>query len=504
MSKVVPFPSPARGTDQDGPSTAKANIVADRRVRAQRIEENLKREPRLKTVGQRRIVGRNLWNILDRIESHHGKRKAEVVAAFKPGEEHRSTKLLWHYTLSPNLGEKACRNRAERMAQEAGKYAKIARVAARLAGLPEDECLCDLFSGTSYVEPAGGTLEAEPWAEILSGLLNAMGRAIARDLDLAGYFAFIARHALWRDQESGEFRQGISYDLTLHDLADGIATNDHHICALLPKVFLSDNELGRAKAEIAVSPEPEPIDAVLPRCRSRLGGQSADACPFDDASRLPGLVRIERFLWLCLAPIGAGNEVVPAFMERRHFHAWAEAESRDPFRSVHYTSLGEPPRRTWVPLDRPRKTKEAPRFVDALYVKGALPEARTPSWATDEWASHYYYIESVTPLSCQRFLNMESYLQFWDDPDQEEDPDHPLYSPTDLWSRVGLGECPPHTLAAEVEDNLYHADEQWSVEHRLARAAARRVEALAAWRREEESFTARRRDELLRRWSREP
>lgn len=504
MSEVVPFPAPSRGGERrdGGPSDRAADAQAARREWERRVADNLARRPRMVREGERVVVARNLWRLLDRIEREHGIAKARVVRAAGQGGEGDSTKRLWRFALRPDLDEAAANARAKDLTQDVRKYAGIAEAAARLAGLPVDECLRDLLSGSPYVVFSDELPKVEPWAETLAGLLNAMGRAIARDHELAGYFAFTTMHALRATKAWGDFEPGDFETPTPSDLRDGGVTSDSDLCLLLPKVYVGETEIRRdVQAELVPSSRPELPDA--PRWQdsdfiSRLGR----TCPIPGAPRVPAEVRISSRLWLCLAPVGPGREVVPVFMEQRCFTVFAKAEGS----SLHYGDiLGEPPARSWIPLERNRHREDAPRFVDALRIKESLPRERTPSWAESHWSDDWRYIESVTGNSCQSFLGVEGLLILFDDLDRED----ALGSvwdrtPYDWWRVRATGEAPPHTIAAAVENNLLYAEDEARIEARLARSAACRVGALNAWRRWQETAAAQAREELLRRWSHEP
>src|SRR4051812_13616802 len=320
MSKVVPFPTlPHVSTDQEERSSEAGRLAAQRRELARRARETMESRPNLRRADERAVVARNLWDILSRVERERGITKAAVLQAARQGSEGDSTKRLPRFALRPGLTDEERQRRTLKLTKGVKKYARIVAAAARLGRLSEDECLLDLLAGTSYGPNDDDPPDVEPWCETLAGLLNALGRAVALDHDLAGYFSFIGKHALRaRDRWDG-FEHGMSNDPTPFDLSDG-GTTELEECRLLPKVYIDDSTVRRGiRAELVPNPVPEPTGKDSWQTRSKIHGLPADGRPFEGVDAIPATVIIERRLWLCLAPIGVGREVVPAFLERRCF-----------------------------------------------------------------------------------------------------------------------------------------------------------------------------------------
>lgn len=504
MSEVVPFPRPARiAEDRTASSSAFREQDAAERHRLTRLARaNIGRRPYAEGLERVRIA-RNLWLLLDRVEREHGVSKARVLHKAGQGGEGDSTKRLPRFALRPGLTEEEYRARASKLNRAVKGYVAIAEAAADLAGSRRDDLLLELLNGSPYLTASGDTPDVEPWYDRLSELLNLMGRVIARDHDLAGYFAFVARHALTTEDAWISFKPGTSDAPTPFSLVDGGTTLLDEVYPLLPKIFLAETEIRRGvRAELVLSPEAEPANSLSSHHRLDFVRQSGDACPIDDGPSLPAEVRLHRRLWLCLAPIGPAHAVVPAFFEGRHFEVWATLP--DSHTTLRYTHPGEPPSQVWIPVDRRSHEENGPRFVDALLIRDAVPRERTPPWAETDatyWSRGLRHLVSVTPSSCRDSLGCEDLLLLFEDP-REEDPDS--YENTyDCWFPEAIVEAPPHTLAAAIEENLCYAEGDQAFETRLILATARRVEALNTWRREQEAALVQAREELLRRWSRD-
>jgi hypothetical protein len=221
MSRVLSFPVRASGDRDAAYSQARANTEADQRERARRAAANLERFPYLE--GKDRIIAaRNLWLVLDRVEREHGIKKARVLHEAGQGGASDSTKRLERFALRPEVSGEQALARAPKLTRSVAKYERIAEKAAMLAGLPRNAFLLDLLAGLpKYIASPAAPTVVEPWAEPLSELLNAMGRAIAHRHNLVSYFPFVARHALRLKAGWAGFEHGMDADPTPFDLGDG-------------------------------------------------------------------------------------------------------------------------------------------------------------------------------------------------------------------------------------------------------------------------------------------
>jgi hypothetical protein len=212
---------------------------------------------------------------------------------------------------------------------------------------------------------------------------------------------------------------------------------------------------------------------------------------------------IHRQLWLCLAPIGAAGEVVPAFMERRSF--WLRPKDDD--LPLLYQGCGEPPVESWETVKREHRYEQPDGLTpiyDAFLVKKADLWEPITGWEKENWHLDHFLLTSVNPVSCYSLLKSDDGLFEGNGNDFDEDFEDHADAPFGCYLPFGegIGSLPSDTLAGAIEHNLLYAEGAERIEHRLARAAARRVEALNRYREGAEALLARRRAELMERWGR--
>jgi hypothetical protein len=127
-----------------------------------------------------KTVAEALHKLLQEIEDKHHIKKAQVMREAGLGGEGDSTKHLSQYAIPPGANP-------ARLRKKAGRYEKLAKVAAKLARLDESEVLLEVFGQASFWQMTG-TREPEPEFEELANRLRLIMVAVARKHTLTAFF----------------------------------------------------------------------------------------------------------------------------------------------------------------------------------------------------------------------------------------------------------------------------------------------------------------------------
>lgn len=215
MSEVVPLPDDEekrrgretvrrRGeAEENAEALRKAEKAANDRLRVHRlraVKAAIAAKPRIERVSDRRVIGRNMWAILDALErGEPSVSKATVLLAARQGRPEESTKRLPRFAIRPGLSEEDEKRRAEKLTQRIAPYQKIVKEAAGLAKRDEGDLLLELVQGTSYETAPEAIGDDDPDLEvaeqIVSGLQHCIDMMLQR-YDLAGYFRRAERNRL--------------------------------------------------------------------------------------------------------------------------------------------------------------------------------------------------------------------------------------------------------------------------------------------------------------------
>lgn len=301
MSRVVPFP----GSRQE-PDKPNQGVSLEAQVR--RLRANIDAKPRIEKASDRRAVAQALETMLKRLEGRDISRLDVLREAgmARPGE---STKPLYRLTLPASLDENGRARREAKLTQKIKPYLTVMNAVAKLAEQDERVLLCELLQGTRYetIEPATG--DVDPCWETMAEWLRLMAGSIARRHDLKTYFEAWERYGL---EDEGD-------DDTLYTewcrpwrtaFVNGHCVRDS-LARYLPKVLIAHHHLDGAKYKVQIAAADRTTGGQVPHL-----AWNAEEVP-------PGYLveestaRLGRTLWLCLAPIGPGGAVVPAFLERR-------------------------------------------------------------------------------------------------------------------------------------------------------------------------------------------
>jgi hypothetical protein len=150
-------------------------------------------------------VAEALYGLLQRVERERHIPKAKVLREAGFGSDGDSTKHLSQYAIRPDASRK-------RLRKTVGPYEKIAKVAANLANMDENEVLLEIFGQASFWQSVG-TRQAGAEFEELAAHLTYVMEGIARGLGLAEFFQAVEngggvltpRADSWiREQETGQ------------------------------------------------------------------------------------------------------------------------------------------------------------------------------------------------------------------------------------------------------------------------------------------------------------
>lgn len=272
------------------------------------IDAALSINPKMTHIEDKKIVAKNLWQILEDFEREgHGKKEA-VLRDANMGEKGNSTKQLFNYTLPPNALEK----RIDRLVKRTDKYRVLAEMAAKKATWDEKEVLIELFKGSSYDASEHGSEPVPNLPDYLfaiDGILQRLKDWLIRETRIEWYYQTLRKEVVWDDW--GNF----IYGLPVYLFDDSVTSSNGPPTIMygkaIPGVILH-RVLG---AEL-------PVDFVSGRALED---------PFDDEPP-PDLpvehLKFRRFfeIRLGLAPVGPTGRIGLVFDQRRVDELCSEKE----------------------------------------------------------------------------------------------------------------------------------------------------------------------------------
>jgi hypothetical protein len=211
MNEPRSIPSVIAALGKEGAS-AKARareITRERRYAA--IEAVLKKTPKMMQDRDRRIVARQLHDILEEFQKRTGRKKEEVLRAAHVGGLGDSTKQLYNYTLPP---EGETEQRISKLIQHTHKYRLIAEKAAELARWNSKETLIELFQGSSYDDStqAFDSLPEE-YLFTMYDILDRMKNWLLRNSEIEWYFKTLHENPVIDDLGNFVFDAPTGYQL---------------------------------------------------------------------------------------------------------------------------------------------------------------------------------------------------------------------------------------------------------------------------------------------------
>ncbi len=205
------------------PGLHPADPEQSRARRCEAILSGIKRH-KMMTPPQRRIVARNLWRLLKRIERDHGVTRRHVMshAGFKVESE--STKRLYKLTLPRDLTPEDERKRTDGLNRSPRNYLKIARAVAELVGAPEAEAVTEVFAGSRYDQVyASQDTQFDEHHYAMVDLLADLAWHIDQETTLWDYYRRMFSIPCGWDHRTGQFRK--SGDISLGSMRRWMADN---------------------------------------------------------------------------------------------------------------------------------------------------------------------------------------------------------------------------------------------------------------------------------------
>lgn len=211
MSEIVQFPGSAdaetrlrqaedRKREREERVRTEAARLEERRMLLERARRTREERKKITALTERRIVARNLWEILERVEKGPRRiRKVDILIAAGKAQEGDSTKHLERYALRAGLPEAEEAKRSERLVQAVRVYVEIARKAADLEGSDPDIAELEVLQGSRYLSELPPEQADDPnvaAADIIAESLRRMTERLSQRFDLPGYFAKCERHRL--------------------------------------------------------------------------------------------------------------------------------------------------------------------------------------------------------------------------------------------------------------------------------------------------------------------
>lgn len=177
---------------------------ADRADRVRLLRNALGANPTPKLgAADQEAVSRDLHRLLQRVQEERGIAKSKILRQARIGDEDDSTKHLSQYATPPN-------RKPARLTKKVTAYANLARAAAKLAGLEEDDALLEVFGRASFWQSTI-TRQASPEFEELAARLRLVMDGIARKFDLTGLFVDVLKSGgvldtrpdcFWRERDT--------------------------------------------------------------------------------------------------------------------------------------------------------------------------------------------------------------------------------------------------------------------------------------------------------------
>jgi hypothetical protein len=211
MSEIVQFPGSAdaetrlrqaeeRKREREERARTEAARLEERRMLLERARKTREERKKITALTERRIVARNLWEILERVKKGPRRiRKVDVLIAAGKAREGDSTKHLERYALRAGLPEAEETKRSGRLVQTVRVYVAIARKAAELEGSDPDLAELEVLQGTPYLSDLPPQREDDPdsqAASIMAEALRRMADRLSERFDLPRYFEKCERYRL--------------------------------------------------------------------------------------------------------------------------------------------------------------------------------------------------------------------------------------------------------------------------------------------------------------------
>jgi hypothetical protein len=419
------------------------------------IDAALSKNPKMTHIEDRKIVAKNLWNILDKFERDGHAKKETVLRDANMGEKGNSTKQLFYYTLPPfDTVSAALEKRIDRLVKRTDKYRRLAEVAAKRAEWDRQIVLIELFKGSSYDASGQGPIAQLPeYLFAIDGILQRMKDWLVQNTRIEWYYQTLRKEDVCDEWGNFIFGRHVSTMVDASDSSSNVPPTIRYGKAI-PGIILH-RILG---AELPVDFVPEP----------KFENRSDDEMPAGMDAEPPSNLPVEHLKFrryfeirLGLAPVGASGKIGLVFDQRRVDELWNEKECRaylpiffwPQSNSKHssweiYDVYDRPPPPVGVFATNYDYVDEVGggwlRFkadVDELIPPYELSvDANNPDVSQEDYVSRAQqdqWVEEVDPVTCKKYLSQKVGA---------------TYGSTAVESPMG-------TLASRIEENLYSADE---------------------------------------------
>jgi hypothetical protein len=194
MADIVPFrASKTKPTPEDlamRESQSRANRAELARQLRNELRPGSKRGPIMRREDQI-AVAQALYGLLKRVEEHPGiPKRAVLIEAGIGNEKEDPTKHLSEYAIPPNLRPEE--RAKKRLCKNAKPYERIAKAAAKLAALDEDEVLLEVFGQADFWTRGGARKPASEFEE-LAFRLRFVAEGVAAKHNLTAFFRDVER-----------------------------------------------------------------------------------------------------------------------------------------------------------------------------------------------------------------------------------------------------------------------------------------------------------------------
>jgi hypothetical protein len=440
-----------------------AAIKRDRERQQRRwaaIDAALSKNPKMTHIEDRKVVAKNLWNILDGFERDgHGKKEA-VLRDANMGEKGNSTKQLHYYTLPPfDAASDALKKRIDRLVKRTAKYRLLAEQAAKKAGWDKQDVLIELFQGSSFDASERGSEPVPNLPDYLFAIDDIFQRMkdwLVQKTDIKKYYQTLQKEDVCDEWGNFIFGRHVSSMVDASDSSSNVPPTIRYGKAI-PGIVLHRILGAELPVDFVAAPEYDPEEFEY-RLDDEMPGLSGDEPP-------PNLpvehLKFRRYfeIRLGLAPVGASGKIGLVFDQRRVDELWNEEECRA------YVAIffWEKPKSTWAPHDvydrPPPPVGVFPANYDYSFdevgggwlrfkadVDELIPpyelsvDANNPDVPREEYSNRVIqdqWVEEVDASTCKKYLSRKV---------------DATYGSTAVESPMG-------TLASKIEENLYSADE---------------------------------------------
>jgi hypothetical protein len=285
---------------------------ASDRVRAEHMHRKMLDNPMINRASDRFQIARNLALIFDEMEKQ-GCRRAALLQKSGKAQKIDSTKVLYNYTLPPDLEFEGATDRVRKLTKKASKYLDLAKAAATEMKVDREQIILQLFQNTTYEVLGEISDEQISYLQEISKLLIAIGKAAIKRHDLSSYHAMLRSNEIGWDIDGsfGHF-QCLPCSTWIED------RSPRHVSYLgyVPTVLLYRQQVG-----------PQPYDAIAGRAfqidfetnPQALKDYFERNVPLPEKHSVMVRTEVHSEIWLGVAPLHPSYKWEPVFEKRYRF-----------------------------------------------------------------------------------------------------------------------------------------------------------------------------------------